>query len=384
MHVCRRCSSQFPCPSRLGHHYDTHADCNEEYKKRDNEALLQCVQTVAPSFVTVDTHDLSKRILNGVSTNPPNIYELNTSRALQSRCKKKTVDEMCVLAGYELYEPFKIRCAICHTLRRFALTDTFNRKHAHSISIHQVNHAQIKACILKHCSSKSHIHILRVRASIESLQDEDDEPFHLDTEAQRTISLLAAKRLQAVSNLCIQPTKAETTHWYTPAHIINKIKKDVFKNKPFLDPASCAEANKVIRANVFYTVDDDGLTKDWEHNVYVNPPFHAIGGISFCEVWFLKAFQEVFEKKNSRVVIMLVLAPTNNVWFQNIMNNFPFGFFTKSPQFYAPEGHEQPVRGIPNAMALVCLTRSKTIALDFVEQFKKVLYIPGVSGWKCT
>jgi DNA N-6-adenine-methyltransferase (Dam) len=45
-----------------------------------------------------------------------------------------------------------------------------------------------------------------------------------------------------------------------------------------IDPASCAEANQVVNAAVFFTADDDGLTKEWNGNVWLNPPYGRLVG----------------------------------------------------------------------------------------------------------
>ncbi len=43
-----------------------------------------------------------------------------------------------------------------------------------------------------------------------------------------------------------------------------------------LDPFSCAEANQVIRALLYFDKSDDGLAHPWSGNVFVNPP----GGVT--------------------------------------------------------------------------------------------------------
>lgn len=58
--------------------------------------------------------------------------------------------------------------------------------------------------------------------------------------------------------------------WYTPKYIIDMVNK-VFKID--LDPASCIDANFIVGAKKIYTIKDNGLLKDWNGNVFINPPY---------------------------------------------------------------------------------------------------------------
>jgi DNA N-6-adenine-methyltransferase (Dam) len=40
-----------------------------------------------------------------------------------------------------------------------------------------------------------------------------------------------------------------------------------------LDPASCAEANRIVQASAFYSVREDGLKRPWFGRVWLNPPY---------------------------------------------------------------------------------------------------------------
>ena len=61
--------------------------------------------------------------------------------------------------------------------------------------------------------------------------------------------------------------------WYTPGDIVERVRR-VLGGRIFLDPCSCAEANKVIQADWFFSKEDDGLSFDWEGDtVFMNPPY---------------------------------------------------------------------------------------------------------------
>lgn len=61
-----------------------------------------------------------------------------------------------------------------------------------------------------------------------------------------------------------------TAEHYTPTEIIEAA-RSVMTNIS-LDPASCAEANKVVGALDYFTESEDGLVQDWWGNVWLNPP----------------------------------------------------------------------------------------------------------------
>jgi ParB family chromosome partitioning protein len=59
-----------------------------------------------------------------------------------------------------------------------------------------------------------------------------------------------------------------------------------------LDPASCAEANKVVRAGTYFAPPHDGMTFAWDGSVFLNPP----GGKA------PKRWEEHYKSRSSAVV----------------------------------------------------------------------------------
>lgn len=73
--------------------------------------------------------------------------------------------------------------------------------------------------------------------------------------------------------------------WYTPSPIVEAARE--LMGGIELDPASCAEANAIVRADRYFTAEDDGLRQDWTaRSVLLNPP----GGLT-AEFW-AKALHE--------------------------------------------------------------------------------------------
>ena len=70
----------------------------------------------------------------------------------------------------------------------------------------------------------------------------------------------------------LDPSKPNKTYeYYTPYAIIDAARATM--GGIDVDPSSSVEANRVVKAQTFYTKEQNGLEQDWWGNVWMNPPF---------------------------------------------------------------------------------------------------------------
>lgn len=118
--------------------------------------------------------------------------------------------------------------------------------------------------------------------------------------------------------------------WYTPAEFIEAA-VDVMGCID-LDPASNPIANKVVKADKYYTAEDNGLDKTWSGNVWLNPPYASDLIGKFAD-------KLISERENYTQAIVLVNNATETEWFNKVVSVASAVCFPKSRvKFYMPDG----------------------------------------------
>jgi len=107
--------------------------------------------------------------------------------------------------------------------------------------------------------------------------------------------------------------------WYTPPVFIDAAR--AVMGAIDLDPASCDLANDTVRAKKFYSAEDDGLTKTWSGNVWMNPPYAQPLIANFSE-------KIVAELPNIQQACVLVNNATDTEWFQSMLSESDAVCFT--------------------------------------------------------
>lgn len=101
--------------------------------------------------------------------------------------------------------------------------------------------------------------------------------------------------------------------WYTPEKFVNLARK-VLGNID-LDPASCEYANRTIKADKYFTIEDNGLTHEWHGNIWMNPPY-----TSELVTKFTEKFVDEYKHGNITSGIVLVNNATETSWFTNMVS----------------------------------------------------------------
>jgi len=160
----------------------------------------------------------------------------------------------------------------------------------------------------------------RTATNYMAVYDKREIVSHLDspTDAYRLLADGNGKETTAhVSN------NSGENEWYTPPEFIAAARGTM--GKIDLDPASCEFANCTVKATTIFTKDDDGLTKGWAGNVWLNPPYAQplIGQ-------FAEQITAEVESGHVKQACVLVNNATETTWFQRMMEQatavcFPAG-----------------------------------------------------------
>ena len=128
--------------------------------------------------------------------------------------------------------------------------------------------------------------------------------------------------------------------WYTPPDILELAR--TLLGGIDVDPASNVVAQQSVKAKVFHTKEDSGLTKDWQGSVWMNPPYSSVLIRQFCT----KLKEEVL-KGNTQSFVTLTNNATETRWFKELYDvSYAFCFLEKRVKFLNPFGQPgQPLQG---------------------------------------
>jgi phage N-6-adenine-methyltransferase len=120
--------------------------------------------------------------------------------------------------------------------------------------------------------------------------------------------------------------------WYTPAEFVERARAAL--GEIDLDPASSDAAQATVKAARHFTEADDGLSRDWDGRVWLNPPYAQPAISQFadklCAEWMAE---------NVEAAIVLTHNYTDTTWFQQIAYHARAICFTRGRvKFVSPAG----------------------------------------------
>jgi ParB family chromosome partitioning protein len=129
------------------------------------------------------------------------------------------------------------------------------------------------------------------------------------------------------------------SEWYTPPEYIAAAL--AVMGGIDLDPASTAIANDIVGAALYYTEDDDGLTRPWEGRLWLNPPYAQPA----CDRFVARLARE-WDGGTIKAACALVNNATETGWFQQAAGRASAVCFPRGRvKFWHPDREATPLQG---------------------------------------
>ena len=132
--------------------------------------------------------------------------------------------------------------------------------------------------------------------------------------------------------------------WFTPAYLIEAARRAM--GSIDVDPASHAIAQKWVKADVFYTVEQNGLEQPWFGNIWLNPPYKNRPLKAFVQ----RLIREYREDKIDKAVV-LVNNGTETSWGNALLRSCECVCFHKGRIKFLNLGMEE---GLPLQGQMLC------------------------------
>jgi phage N-6-adenine-methyltransferase len=119
-----------------------------------------------------------------------------------------------------------------------------------------------------------------------------------------------------------KPADRKSNDWFTPIEYLESARTVL--QEIDLDPFSSTKANELVKANKFFTEEDDAFKQDWTaQTVWMNPPY---SGKLVADATHM--FMDEFDKGSFQGGIFLVNNATETRWFQRALREAAAVCFT--------------------------------------------------------
>lgn len=132
--------------------------------------------------------------------------------------------------------------------------------------------------------------------------------------------------------------------WFTPTEIIEAARKCLGVIE--LDPFSCAQANLTVKAERFFTQEDDGFDQPWAgKRVWCNHPFSRENNARIAK-------KVNWEYLKNATIVMITFAATSEKWFQPLLK-YPQCFLHGRTNYLDKNGNK--VKGVTKGSVVTYL-----------------------------
>jgi phage N-6-adenine-methyltransferase len=126
--------------------------------------------------------------------------------------------------------------------------------------------------------------------------------------------------------------------WYTPPDILDGVRSVM--GKIDCDPASSEMAQETVKAERYYTAENNGLEQPWEGDVFLNPPY----AMPLIEQFAARSVKAI-EARECKQITILTNNSTDTDWFQSLCRACELVCFTDGRvRFYNNEGETLQAR----------------------------------------
>lgn len=127
----------------------------------------------------------------------------------------------------------------------------------------------------------------------------------------------------------------QNNEWYTPHRYIEAAREVMGSIE--LDPASCELANRIIKAERYYTAEENGLAQAWNaRSLWLNPPYGRTHNKSNIGLFTQRLLYE-YKAGNVGQAILLSTPRPDTPWFPSLWD-YPICFCEHGIAFYRLTG----------------------------------------------
>lgn len=170
---------------------------------------------------------------------------------------------------------------------------------------------------------------------------------------------------------------SKTVEWYTPPEYIEASRRVL--DGIVLDPASCDEAQTIVKADKYLTREDDALSRSWiARSIFLNPPGGKVGNVSRAVCFWQKLVGTAEFDHAIFVAFSLEALQTTQKPEAPSIGEFPFCVPRERIRFYRPGWIKGGAPAHSNVIAYVPRSVDRTDV--FVREFSKFGLVVQPSG----